>query len=54
MVQPSLQIRAARPDYYRDFNGIEVTARKRYSDRWLIDASLAYNNAVENYASPAL
>jgi hypothetical protein len=48
---PALQIRANRPDFNREFNGFELTARKRYSDRWLVDASLAYNNAVENYES---
>jgi hypothetical protein len=51
--QPALLIRSNVPDRYRDFNGFEFTGRKRYSDRWMIDASVAYNNAVDVYASPA-
>jgi hypothetical protein len=49
---PSLQIRTNRPDFFRTFNGFEVSARKRYSHRWLLDASVAYNDAVETYDSP--
>jgi hypothetical protein len=26
---------------YRDFNGVELTARKRYSSRWMLNSSLA-------------
>jgi hypothetical protein len=50
---PALQIRANRPDFNREFNGFELTARKRYSDRWLVDASVAYNDAIQNWESPA-
>jgi hypothetical protein len=50
---PALQIRSNIPDRYRSFNGFELTARKRYSDRWLVDASLAVNDAVDRWDSPA-
>jgi hypothetical protein len=39
-------------DYYRDFNGIEATARKRFSDRWLMNASFALNSSVNHYPGP--
>jgi hypothetical protein len=50
---PALQIRSNTPDRNRVFNGFELTGRKRYSDRWLVDASFAYNNAIDNWDSPA-
>ncbi len=50
---PALQIRSNTPDRYRTFNGFELTGRKRYSNRWLVDASFAYNDAVDHWASPA-
>ncbi len=49
---PSLRIRTNQPGYYRDFNGFELTMRKRYSNRWMMSASYAYNSAVEHYSSP--
>ena len=30
-------------DYHRDYNGIELTARKRFSHRWLMNGSFTYN-----------
>jgi len=42
-----------RPDYSRDFNGFEVTARKRMSKGWQMNASYSYNNAKVHYDSPA-
>ena len=30
-------------DYYRNYHGIEVTARKRFSRRWLMNSSFTYN-----------
>ena len=50
---PALQIRSNTPDRNRVFNGFELTGRKRYSDRWLVDASFAYNSAIDNWESPA-
>jgi len=50
---PSPYIRTVRPDYYRDYNGFELTAQKRYSNRWMMAASYAYNNGKQYYDSPA-
>ena len=50
---PSLRIRTNRPDFFRDFNGFELTMRKRYANRWMASASYAYNSAKEHYDSPA-
>ena len=38
-----------RPDYNRDYNGFEVSATKRYSNKWYANASYAYNSSVDNY-----
>jgi hypothetical protein len=35
--------------YYKTFNGIEVSARKRMANRWLMDASFSYNDAIVHY-----
>jgi hypothetical protein len=55
--QPTFPIPAAftyttRPDRFRDYNGMELVLTKRYSDRWMANASFAYNNAIDHYASP--
>jgi hypothetical protein len=39
-------------DYYRNFNGLEATARKRLSHRWLMNASLGLNSSVVHYPGP--
>jgi hypothetical protein len=39
-------------DFYRDFNGVEITARKRFSNRWLLNGSLALNSSVSHYRGP--
>ncbi len=41
------------PDYWRGFNGFEVSARKRMSHRWLANVSYSYNDAKVHYDSPA-
>jgi hypothetical protein len=41
------------PDRHRDFNGFELTFAKRMSNRWSMNASYAYNNAVDQWDSPA-
>jgi hypothetical protein len=41
------------PDRHRDYNGVELTLNKRYSDRWQASASLAYNDAVDFWDSTA-
>jgi hypothetical protein len=48
---PSPNIYTNIPDRYRDFNGFELTFQKRYSNRWQMSASYAYNNAVEHFDS---
>lgn len=50
---PSAFIRTNVPDRWRDYNGVELTLEKRYSDRWSASASYAYNNAVDTWDSPA-
>ncbi len=40
------------PDFYRSYNGIELTARKRLSNRWMVNGSFAYNDARRHYDSP--
>ena len=57
--EPTTQLPSAtqynnRPDRYRDFNGFEVTFAKRMSNRWSMNASYAYNNAVEFFGQAAL
>ncbi len=42
-----------QPDYWREFRGFEVTARKRMSNGWLMNASFSYNDAPVHYDSPA-
>jgi len=42
-----------QPDYWRGFQGFELTARKRLSDSWLMNASFSYNDAPEHWDSPA-
>ncbi len=51
---PSATQYANRPDRYRDFNGFEVTFTKRMANRWSMNASYAYNNAVEHFGQAAL
>ncbi len=41
------------PDRWRDFNGLELTFQKRMADGWSMNASYAYNNAVDVWDSPA-
>jgi hypothetical protein len=39
-------------DFYRDFSGVEITARKRFSNRWLMNGSLALNSSISHYPGP--
>lgn len=57
--EPSMQIPSAtqytnRDGLYRDFNGFEVTFSKRMANRWQMNASYAYNDAVETFETSAL
>lgn len=40
------------PDRTRSYNGLELTLRKRMSNRWAASASYAYNDAIDHWDSP--
>ncbi len=42
-----------QPDYWRNYNGFELSARKRMSKSWMMNASYSYNNAPVHYGSAA-
>ena len=44
---PAAIVRTNQPGRERKFNGFELTARKRYSNRWMADVSYAFNNAKD-------
>jgi hypothetical protein len=49
---PALRVLTNVPDRYRNFNGFELTLRKRYSNRWMANFSYAYNDAKDFWGSP--
>jgi hypothetical protein len=50
--QPSPFVFTNQPDRFRDYNGVELSIVKRYSNRWMANASFAYNHAIEHWDSP--
>jgi hypothetical protein len=50
---PSAYTVATRPDFSRDYNGLELVVRKRSSRGWMMTGSYSYNSTLENYDSPA-
>jgi hypothetical protein len=48
---PTVSTLANVPDYNRTFNGLEVTARKRLSHRWLMNTSFSYNSTIQHFGS---
>ncbi len=44
-------VRSNTPDFYRNFNGIELSFDKRMSNRWMVSSSFSYNNAKQYYES---
>jgi len=42
-----------RPDYWRGYQGFELSARKRMSKRWMMNASYSFNDAPVHYDSAA-
>ena len=42
-----------QPDYWRGYQGFELSARKRMSKRWMMNASYSYNDAPVHYDSSA-
>ena len=51
---PSTNAYTNRRDRHRNFNGFELTFRRRTAGRWSMNASYAYNNAVEHFGTAAL
>lgn len=43
---------ANQPDFWRGYNGFELTARKRLAGGWMLNASVSYNDARVHYDSP--
>lgn len=41
-----------RPDYYREYKGIEFTMRKRMSKNWMANGSFSFNSAPQHYTTP--
>jgi hypothetical protein len=46
---PSFGYYTNTPGYYRTYNGVELTARKRMSHSWMMNASFTYNDAPQFY-----
>jgi hypothetical protein len=51
---PSTNAYTNRRDRHRGFNGFELTFTRRTAGRWSMNASYAYNNAVEHFGTAAL
>jgi hypothetical protein len=51
--QPAAFVYTNVPDRYRNYNGVEFAMTKRYSGRWMGNASFAYNDARDYWDSPA-
>jgi hypothetical protein len=49
--QPSPFVYTNQPGRVRDYNGFELAVNKRYSDRWMANASFAYNDAIDRWES---
>jgi len=48
---PTILFETNIPDYNRTYNGVELTGRKRLSNRWLMNTSFAYNSTIVNFGS---
>jgi hypothetical protein len=49
--QPTVITTTNVPDYHRTYNGVELTGRKRMSNRWLMNTSFSYNSTIVDYGS---
>jgi hypothetical protein len=49
--QPTVVTLTNIPDYNRGYNGFEVTGRKRMSNHWMMNTSMAYNSTKVNFGS---
>ncbi|HEY2153747.1 MAG TPA: hypothetical protein VGH34_23280, partial [Vicinamibacterales bacterium] len=52
--QPNVQLGGVttstnQTNFSRNFNGVEMTARKRMSHHWLMNSSFSYNSTIVNY-----
>jgi hypothetical protein len=47
--QPTIVQLTNVPGYTRNYNGFEVTARKRMSNHWLMNTSFSFNSTIYNY-----
>jgi hypothetical protein len=45
---PTYRVLTTRPNYTQQYNGIEVTATKRLSHKWMTRANFSYNNYTES------
>jgi hypothetical protein len=50
---PSDYIYSNVPDFWRGYQGFELTARKRFQNNWQMNASYSYNDAPVHFDSPA-
>jgi hypothetical protein len=50
---PVAYVYTNRPDYWRGYQGVELTARKRMSKNWMMSVGFSYNDAPVHYDSPA-
>jgi hypothetical protein len=47
--QPTVVTLAMAEGFQRTFNGVEMTARKRLSHRWLMNTSFSYNSTIVDF-----
>jgi hypothetical protein len=50
---PAAFTRETRPDHHRQYHGLELVARKRMSNAWMMTGSFAFNDSRVFYDSPA-
>jgi hypothetical protein len=53
VTQPAPFLYTNQPDRYRNYNGLEFAMQKRFSNRWMGNLSLAFNDAKDYWDSPA-
>lgn len=49
--QPTVVVETNVPGYHRVFNGIELTGRKRMSNRWMMNTSFTYSSTDVHFGS---
>jgi hypothetical protein len=49
--QPTIVLETNIPGYKRNFNGIELTGRKRMSHHWMMNTSVSYNSTLVHFGS---